>query len=118
MTSARRTSISRFFEQLDAPLKNVRWSWGAERPRDGAVFLRVWDDETRSEGGQRIVQVLGDWGTDRPGYKERLRQLDRVRAGRDCYLVFCHTDEPDEKPRTIKSFDGQNVYRGGRLTER
>jgi hypothetical protein len=33
------TSISRFFESVGASLKNVRWSWGAQR-RDGALFLR------------------------------------------------------------------------------
>jgi hypothetical protein len=34
------------FEKLGAPLKNTVWSWGGVRA-DGAIFLRVWEDEKR-----------------------------------------------------------------------
>ncbi|MHB8509209.1 MAG: tetratricopeptide repeat protein [Candidatus Dormibacteria bacterium] len=111
-------SISALFDYLDAPLKNIRWSWGAERARDGVVFLRVWDNELRSENGSTMVEVLGREGGNRPGYRERQQQLGNVRAGRNCYLIFCHTDDPKASPWTINTFEARNVYRVGRLTER
>lgn len=48
---------SAFFAMLGAPLHNVRWSWGAVRPEDGAVFLRVWTDRMRPRDDVQFVQV-------------------------------------------------------------
>jgi hypothetical protein len=42
--TATEQKITRFFDDLGAPLTNMQWSWGAVRS-DGAVFVRVWEDE-------------------------------------------------------------------------
>ena len=44
-------AISRFFaDALGAPLRNVRWSWGAEHPSLGHLVLRVWEDQITADG--------------------------------------------------------------------
>src|SRR5690349_4774791 len=35
------TGMTMLFAALRAPLRNARWSWGAQRA-DGAIFLRQW----------------------------------------------------------------------------
>jgi hypothetical protein len=50
-------TLSQLFEQLGAPLANVRWSWGAVRESDSAVFLRVWQDECRPIDGRMCVRI-------------------------------------------------------------
>ena len=48
-------SLTQFFDQLGAPLANSRWSWGAQRARDGVVFMRVWQDEKRFENERQLT---------------------------------------------------------------
>jgi hypothetical protein len=50
-------TLTEFFAYLEAPLANQRWSWGAVRPSDGAVLLRVWQDEQRKMDGPWLTQV-------------------------------------------------------------
>jgi len=38
-------NMKQFFEMLGAPLRNSRWSWGARRLNDGAIFLRQWESD-------------------------------------------------------------------------
>ena len=45
------------FATLGAPLANVRWSWGAVRPADGAVILRVWKDNVQTHDGREYVRI-------------------------------------------------------------
>jgi hypothetical protein len=118
-TSASSDSLTGFFELLGAPLRNSRWSWGSVRERDGLVFLRVWEDLVRSVDGSRMVHVFGDAGESQSvGLRERQRQLDLVRGGATCYLVFCIAADPNVEPRTIVGFNARNLARGGRLVER
>lgn len=55
-------SISAFFaENLNAPLANVQWSWGAENEK--GVYLRIWAIEVDGTKGwyvsiQRVIAVL------------------------------------------------------------
>ncbi|SAL11403.1 hypothetical protein AWB69_00300 [Caballeronia udeis] len=45
-------SISSFFADVfHAPLRNIRWSWGAHNPDTGVVALRLWRDRIRPEHG-------------------------------------------------------------------
>jgi hypothetical protein len=60
---------------VHAPLKNVRWSWGAERSTDGAVFLRVWQDlKFIDEDGRMNMLICSPHSEDQrdePGYRAR-----------------------------------------------
>jgi hypothetical protein len=114
-------SITRLYERLGAPLTNNRWSWGAQRTSDGAVFLRVWQDRKRVVDGERYMLVDGRRGLPEdetnPGYRERLRHLDAIRAGAKCYLVMCIARDPDERPRVIEDFHDEDVFIGEGLFE-
>jgi hypothetical protein len=109
------------FALLGAPLANYRWSWGAVRPADGAVFLRVWQDRMREHGGRRFAQVThhARYGGDsaNPGYRERVGHVDRVRGGAPCYLVVCEAVDPAARPRKIRRFNDTEVFPGGRVAE-
>ena len=109
------------FALLGAPLINSRWSWGAVRPSDGAVFLRVWQDRMRELDGRQFVQVThhARYGHDspNPGYRERGRHVDQVRGGSVCYLVMCEAVDPGARPRKVQRFNDTEVFPGGRLAE-
>ena len=115
-------SLTAYFERLGAPLKNSRWSWGAVRSSDGAVFFRVWQDRKVRLGGKTYMMVthhaayVGNEGS--PGYRERLEQLELARAGRPVYLVMCLVEDSEARPRTIKSFNKDEVFVGGEIIER
>jgi hypothetical protein len=110
-----------FFEALGAPLHNPRWSWGAVRPSDGAVILRVWSDEMRVADGRQVVQVTfnhafaADPGN--AGFRERAKHVALLLAGSPCLLVMCDAVDPAASPRKVKRFDSTGVYRGGGLVE-
>lgn len=106
---------------LGAPLKNTRWLWGAVRPADGAVFLRVWDDRKRVFDGSVFVQITHDAAyrdnSGNPGYRERGQHVDLVRAGAPCYLVMCEAVNTTERPRRVARFNTTEVFEGGRVQE-
>lgn len=112
---------SAFFAALGAPLANVRWSWGAVRPHDGAVFLRVWKDRRRSRDGVTFVKVTHNHAyvtnQGNPGYRERQRPVGLIRQGAPSYLVMCEVVDPDARPHKIASFDTREVFPGGRIIE-
>lgn len=114
--------LSKLFEKLGAPLKNVRWSWGAVRS-DGGVVLRVWQDRCVKHDGALFVQLthLEKYGSDQssagPGYSERLEHVQRLRDGAKAYLVMCLAIDPAQSPREIKSFNKSDVFIGGRLAD-
>jgi hypothetical protein len=104
------------FEKLGAPLKNSRWSWGAIRPDDGVVFLRVWQDEVHriAEKENIYVRVTDQpSGDDGPGYKERLEHSMLVANGAPCYLVMCRAVDTSTVPRSMRDFNKQEVFLGG-----
>lgn len=111
--------ISKFFATLNAPLKNIRWSWGAFRPSDGTVFLRVWNDRTIELNGRTYVQLthLGKYGDERglknPGYAERLRHVQMIRGGAKLFLIVCTPVTPHGSPRKIREFSEEFLYEGG-----
>jgi hypothetical protein len=114
-------SISSLFKRLGAPLANNRWSWGAHRPSDGAVFLRVWQDLKFIDEGGRIHMLVanhseGD-GTTNLGADERVRQIERIRAGASCFMVMCVAHDVDVEARTIQDFDESDIFVGGNIVE-
>ena len=115
-------SISSFFSRLGAPLKNVRWSWGAVRDSDGTVFLRVWQDRKFVDVDKKIpvMQVTDHEKYDErpiPGWEERLKHIELVRKGAKCYLVMCRVRDPNASPREIAGWNEREVFVGGELRE-
>jgi hypothetical protein len=114
-------TLTDLFKYLGAPLKNPRWSWGAVRPEDGTVVLRVWKDRTTRVNGKRYMQVThrdrykGD--TTNPGNNEREGHIQRVTSGAKVIMVMCEVENPMSHPRDIKTFDKRDVFPGGQLIE-
>jgi hypothetical protein len=117
-------SISSFFTSLGAPLVNPRWSWGAQRPSDGAIFLRVFQEEKWIADGRLHmaigwdVELMGD--DQRLGYQERMRHVAAIRAGAPCFMVMCSPLDPSAPPGSwrIAFFDEDDVRVGGKLVDR
>ena len=115
-------SITALFKKLGAPLYNSRWSWGAVRPVDGAVFLRVWRDEDKQINGRYFVRLTHNaYGMlNYPhvyGYLERIGHVALVRGGAVSYMVMCVARDENAIPREIQSFDSTVVFSGGELIE-
>ena len=108
-------SIAEFFRRLCAPLVNKRWSWGGVR-QDGAVLLRVWQDETIVFEGKRLARL-----TDRRSYLEsghlgfegRLRHVEAMRSGAVAYAVVVRADDPKAVPKSIAFFDRRRLFKLG-----
>lgn len=107
-------NISTFMKMIGAKQVNDRWSWGAER-RDGSVVLKVWAEEIRKLDDEHYFLVDVDGIDDRLGRKERIRHLNKIRAGAKCYLVLCRRDKQKstESHWVTKSFTKDAVYVGG-----
>jgi hypothetical protein len=114
-------TITDFFSSLGAPLTNQRWSWGAVRPSDGTVFLRVWQDEERKVGGAWFTKItFTEFFKSNPGnlgYLERLKHVDLLRAGARSGMVMCKARDVHASVRTVASFDRNDMFEGGRLVE-
>jgi hypothetical protein len=86
-------TLTDFFTYLGAPLVNKRWSWGAVRPSDGAVFLRVWQDEGRKMEGSWFTQVtftkFSAENIASLGYAEGLEHIASIRDGKPSYMIMC-----------------------------
>jgi hypothetical protein len=110
-------TITQFHDSLGAPVKNTNWSWGSQRKIDGAVFLRVWNDETRTIDGAKWAMVahhVPDGGANF-GYRERMEHLRQVQSGARCLLVLLDAKDPSSNPgpRKIFKFDAGILGVGG-----
>ena len=112
-------SISGFFNSLGAPLANNRWSWGAQRPSDGAVFLRVWQDLKFVDDGQifMLVASAGIEDSQRLGAQERARHVASIRRGAPCYLVMCVAKDVGASPRAILEFNDDELFVGAEIID-
>ena len=115
-------TITQLFDKLNAPLANKRWSWGSIRNFDGAVILRVWQDEKIKIDGRYFMRIthhksyVGSEGNE--GYKERNRHAGLVQNGSKCYMVMCIANDPKETPRKIQSFNSDDIFVGGEVVMR
>ncbi len=113
-------SLTGLFKKIDAPLANQRWSWGSTRP-DGSVVLRVWQDRKEKINDKWHMMVAHhEWYTDNEknlGYQERLAHIEAIKSGAKCYMVMCLAKDPEASPRTIKSFNGKDIFVGGNIIE-
>lgn len=113
-------SISALFEDLGAPLKNIRWSWGAENKSSGVLFLRVWQDETQKRDGRLLVRLTNRdifEGTADKGYAERREHIEMLRNGRRGYLIFCEAKKPITVPRELNGFVSDRIFPTGDVIE-
>lgn len=114
--------IEAFFRtRLHAPLRNARWSWGAVREEDGAVFLRVWQDEKLKRAGSWYMRLTAhDFFADKAhnlGWQERLEHVKLTQSGAPSYMVMCEAVDPTAAVREIKGFDNHDVFVGGEMVE-
>jgi|SRR5438132_7219749 len=116
-----------FFDMLGAPLKNVQWSWGARRERDGTVFLRVWQDEIETSNSSQYVRLTNfqkakkyreQNNRDRLGFRERLEHVELVKNGAKCQLVMCIAVDKEAIPRKIKDFIKDRLFPAGKIVQR
>ncbi len=114
-------SLTEPFASLHSPLANSLWSWGARRDADGAVFLRVWQDECRTIAGRPAVRITARaYFADKPdnlGWKERLAHVALIRAGCPAYLIMCTAANTQVEPRTIQHFNASELSVAGALFE-
>ena len=110
------------FERLGAPLANVRRSWGAVRASDGVVFLRVWEDQSKTIDGKSFMRLTANEHfkeNDRTdfGYQERLNHVALIRGGAVSYMIVCVVEDVNAIPRKIKKFNSNEVFPGGQLVD-
>jgi hypothetical protein len=114
-------SISSFFEKLGAPLRNKRQSWGAVREKDGAIFLRVWQDRKVVKDRTLTLMVThrDKYVDDQNnfGFKERQEHVELIRNGAQCFMVMCKVKDSEAMPRTIESFNEKEIFVGGDILE-
>jgi hypothetical protein len=106
------------FKYLGAPLANQRWSWGARRVRDGAIFLFTWQDESKRIEGKSYTLVdnatyFGD--AVGLGRAERHEHIDFIREGAPSYMIMGLAVDRTASPRVIASIDQNDVFVGGEL---
>lgn len=115
-------SQKELFERLRAPLANARWSWGAVRPSDGVVFLRVWQDESKRIDGRLFMRITANnyFQNNDPknlGWQERLRHVALIRGGSASYMVMCVSIDQSASPREVQSFNKEEIFRGGQVID-
>lgn len=114
-------SQTELFRRLGASLANSRWSWGSVREADGTVFMRVWQDRVRRHEDRNFVQVTHNAeyaeNIDNLGHQERQRHVELVRQGAPCYMVMCQAVDVNALPRSVKDFNSDEVFPGGRVID-
>lgn len=109
-------SLTALFKKINAPLANSRWSWGSVRP-DGSIVLRVWQDRKERIDDKLYILIAhkeDSNGSDTSrGYKERLANIEAIKAGAKCLMVMCLAVDTEATPRVIKSFNKKDIFVGG-----
>jgi len=103
--------ISKFFESLGLPFRNIRWSWGARQ--DDVLLLRTWDDEY--QGRQKTVTVLREPAryqqSESYGLDERIVHLQALWRGELAgYTVIATVKDRAAHPREIKEYRDDVVF--------
>ena len=106
-------SITDFFKHdLQAPLHNAVWSWGAVSTDNKRQALRVWADEYKRIDGAWWVSVdyvVIPATQNSPGAPERKRHVEAMRAGVPTAGVIVTVEDPLAVPRTIKHADYEQL---------
>jgi hypothetical protein len=114
MSKTSKPTISQHFVNLGAPLRNTRWGWGAVSG-DGAVILRVWQDEYSNIGGRRFRKLQDPAWSTSAGYAERAQHVDLIRAGARGYMVIVTAVDIKACQRKIADFNPDRFMPVGEL---
>ena len=111
--------ITQFFQDLKLPLKNARWSWGAQS--ESTILLRTWADEFSSREKRVVVlrEPAGYQDRESYGLDERIRHLRTLWAGGVAgYSVIATAKATDVPKREIKEYRDDKVFVIDRLEAR
>jgi hypothetical protein len=111
--------ITQFFLDLKLPLKNARWSWGAQN--ENTILLRTWADEFSSRDKRVVVlrEPAGYQDRESYGLDERIRHLRTLWAGGVAgYSVIATAKATDVPKREIKEYRDDKVFVIDRLEAR
>lgn len=111
--------ITQFFLDLKLPLKNARWSWGAQNEK--ALMLRTWADEFSSKEKRIVVfrEPAGYQERESYGLDERIRHLRTLWAGGIAgYTVIATAKATNVPKREIKEYRDDKVFVIDRLEAR
>ena len=112
-------SATQHFENLGAPLRNMRWSWGARRS-NGTIILRAWDDEIVPIEGKRHIRLTNHGvydDTPHPGFRERIRHISEIEQGTAGYVVICTAVKPTPGRRRLKAFNHRTLTQIARVKD-
>ena len=104
MSKSNKPTISQHFVNLGAPLRNTRWGWGAVSG-DGAVILRVWQDEYSEIDGRRFRKLQDPAWSTSAGFAERAQHVDLIRAGARGYMAIVTAVDTKASRRKIADFN-------------
>lgn len=109
-------SMSSLFSELNAPLRNSMWSWGAVRESDRTVFLRVWQEGHRKINNKHCVWVCDTDGSNQTlGGNERRQQIELIKEGYRAFMIMCESEGGNcEK---VSHFIDAQLFVGGMLVK-
>ena len=90
-------TITDFFSTvIGIPLANQVWSWGVFDESNDRVFLKIHDRDLSSEWDEWVKIYDPNWN-DSDGHAERLRHIEWIRSGAECFGVRRSSDSFDSK---------------------
>jgi hypothetical protein len=108
--------ISRLFLRLGFPLRNVRWSWGAQIGE--AVLLRTWSDELAGRTLRVLDMADANQIARSRGLDERIDHLKALwQDGLAGYTIIATARDPAANPRQIISYRNDAVFPLTRLEQ-
>jgi hypothetical protein len=125
-------SLTEFFKiKLNAPMLNNRWSWGAIRDDQSAVYLSIWQDEIRRDiprdpSSDTWADLL--WSEEvwaqvngaTVARNERLKHIDLIKSGLPGFALIKIARDVKAMPREMKEFNSEyliSIMNNFRTTE-
>jgi len=125
-------NLTEFFKiKLNAPMLNNRWSWGAIRDDQSAVYLSIWQDEIRRDipkdpSSNTWADLL--WSEEvwaqvngaTVARNERLKHIDLIKSGVPGFALIKIARDVKAMPREMKEFNSEyliSIMNNFRTTE-
>jgi hypothetical protein len=112
-------SLTDFYKiKLNAPMLNKRWSWGAIREDQTAVFLSIWQDEIKRDIPKDpssftwtdVMWTEEKWAefTDSTlARNERSKHIELIKSGVPGFALVKVAKDVKAKPRAMKEFNSE-----------